>query len=208
LYVSRGVAVVATLARPVAVLSAGRVVEIGGADELFRSAGPPYTRRLVGAIPRLTGGRSLVGIPGRAASPGRRPPGCAFAPRCSLRIERCEAAMPPLQVVGPDHAVRCIRAADVLSGEQSRAGEPVTMPSLDGGEHPALRLTGVTASYGRTEILHSVSLSVAAHECVALVGESGSGKTTVARSIAGLHRDWTGSIALSGTELRRSARQR
>jgi peptide/nickel transport system ATP-binding protein len=82
------------------------------------------------------------------------------------------------------------------------------MPSVAGGEQPALRLTGVTASYGRTEILHSVSLSVAAHECVALVGESGSGKTTVARSIAGLHRDWTGSIALSGTELRRAARQR
>src|SRR5215470_1971003 len=50
----------------VAVMYAGRVVEIGGADELFRSAGHPYTRRLVGAIPRLTGGRSLVGIPGHA----------------------------------------------------------------------------------------------------------------------------------------------
>jgi peptide/nickel transport system ATP-binding protein len=208
LYVSHDLAVVATLARRVAVMYAGRIVEISTADQLFQSAGHPYTRRLIGAIPRLTGGRSLVGIPGRAASPGRRPPGCAFAPRCSLRIEQCETAMPPLRVVGPDHEVRCIRAAEVLSGGQSRAGEPVTMPSADGGEHPALRLTGVTASYGRTEILHSVSLSVAAHECVALVGESGSGKTTVARSIAGLHHDWTGSIALSGTELRRAARQR
>jgi len=208
LYVSHDLAVVATLARRVAVMYAGRVVEIGTADELFQSAGHPYTRRLIGAIPRLTGGRSLVGIPGRAASPGRRPPGCAFAPRCSLRVEQCETAMPPLVMVGPDHEVRCIRAAEVLSGQQSRAGDPVTMPSVAEGEQPALRLTDVVASYGRTEILHSVSLSVAAHECVALVGESGSGKTTVARSIAGLHRDWTGSIALSGTELRRAARQR
>src|SRR5262249_60666100 len=124
LYVSRGVAVVATLARPVAVLSAGRVVEIGGADELFRSAGPPYTRRLVGAIPRLTGGRSLVGIPGRATSPGRRPPGCSFAPRCTLKVAECETAMPPLQVVGPDHEVRCIRVTEVLAGAQARAGGP------------------------------------------------------------------------------------
>jgi len=208
LYVSHDLAVVATLARRVAVMYAGRIVELGTADQLFRSAGHPYTRRLIGAIPRLTGGRSLVGIPGRAASPGRRPPGCAFAPRCSLRVEQCETAMPPLRVVGPDHEVRCIRAAEMLSGEQRRAGEPVTMPSVAEGEQPALRLTGVSASYGRTEILHSVSLSVAAHECVALVGESGSGKTTVARSIAGLHRDWTGTIALSGTELRRAARQR
>jgi peptide/nickel transport system ATP-binding protein len=208
LYVSHDLAVVATLARRVAVMYAGRVVEIGTADQLFRSAGHPYTRRLIGAIPRLTGGRSLVGIPGRAASPGRRPPGCAFAPRCSLRIEQCETAMPPLQAVGPGHEVRCIRASQVLSGEQGRAGDPVTMPSVADGEQPALRLTDVVASYGRTEILHSVSLSVAAHECVALVGESGSGKTTAARSIAGLHRNWTGVIALSGAELRRAARQR
>ena len=208
LYVSHDLAVVAALARRVAVMYAGRVVEISTADQLFRSAGHPYTRRLIGAIPRLTGGRSLVGIPGRAASPGRRPPGCAFAPRCSLRIEQCETAMPPLAAVGPGHEVRCIRASLVLSGEQSRAGEPVSMPEVAGAGQPALRLTGVTASYGRTEVLHSVSLSVAAHECVALVGESGSGKTTVARSIAGLHRHWSGAIALSGTELRRAARQR
>jgi peptide/nickel transport system ATP-binding protein len=184
------------------------VVELGGADELFTSAGHPYTRRLVGAIPRLTGGRSLVGIPGHAVSPGRRPPGCSFAPRCTLRIDQCEAAVPPLLPVGPGHAVRCIRAEVVLSEAQSRVGDPIEMPAADEAEQPALRLTDVTASYGRNEILHSVSLSLAAHECLALVGESGSGKTTVARAIAGLHRDWTGTIALSGTELPPAARQR
>src|SRR5437868_6955892 len=124
LYVSHDLAVVATLARQVAVMYAGRVVEIGGADELFRSAGHPYTRRLVGAIPRLTGGRSLVGIPGHAVSPGRRPAGCSFAPRCTLRIDQCEAEMPPLLPVGPGHAVRCIRAELVLSEAQSRVGDP------------------------------------------------------------------------------------
>jgi peptide/nickel transport system ATP-binding protein len=208
LYVSHDLAVVATLARRVAVMYAGRVVEIGGAEELFRSAGHPYTRRLVGAIPRLTGGRSLVGIPGHAVSPGRRPPGCSFAPRCTLRIDRCEAEVPPLLPVGQGHSVRCIRAELVLSGEQSRVGDPIDMPTAAETELPALRLENVVASYGRSEVLHSVSLSLAAHECLALVGESGSGKTTVARAIAGLHHSWTGSIALSGAELPRSARQR
>jgi peptide/nickel transport system ATP-binding protein len=187
---------------------AGRVVEIGGAEELFRSAGHPYTRRLVGAIPRLTGGRSLVGIPGHAVSPGRRPPGCSFAPRCTLRIDQCEAAMPPLLPVGPGHAVRCIRAELVLSEAQSRVGDPIDMPAADEAELPALRLENVAASYGQVEVLHSVSLSLASHECLALVGESGSGKTTVARAIAGLHRNWTGTIALGGAELQRAARQR
>src|SRR6266699_3105979 len=140
LYVSHDLAVVATLARQVAVMYAGRVVEIGGADQLFSSAGHPYTRRLVGAIPRLTGGRSLVGIPGHAVSPGRRPPGCSFAPRCTLRIGECEAAVPPLLPVGPDHAVRCIRAEAVLSVAQSRVGDPIEMPSADEGGRPALRL--------------------------------------------------------------------
>jgi len=208
LYVSHDLAVVATLAERVAVMYAGRVVEIGGADELFRSAGHPYTRRLVGAIPRLTGGRSLVGIPGHAVSPGRRPPGCSFAPRCTLRIDQCEAAMPPLLPVGPGHAVRCIRAELVLSEAQGRVGDPIEMPAADEAEQPALRLTDVVASYGRNEVLHSVSLSLASHECLALVGESGSGKTTVARAVAGLHRNWTGTIALGGRELPPGARQR
>jgi peptide/nickel transport system ATP-binding protein len=208
LYVSHDLAVVATLAERVAVMYAGRVVEIGGAEELFRSAGHPYTRRLVGAIPRLTGGRSLVGIPGHAVSPGRRPPGCSFAPRCTLRIDQCEAAMPPLLPVGPGHAVRCIRAELVLSEAQSRVGDPIDMPAADEAEQPALRLENVAASYGRTEVLHSVSLSLASHECLALVGESGSGKTTIARAVAGLHRNWTGTIAAGGAELQHAARQR
>jgi peptide/nickel transport system ATP-binding protein len=208
LYVSHDLAVVATLAERVAVMYAGRVVELGGAEELFRSAGHPYTRRLVGAIPRLTGGRSLVGIPGHAVSPGRRPPGCSFAPRCTLRIDQCEAAVPPLLPVGPGHAVRCIRAELVLSEAQSRIGDPIEMPAADEAELPALRLENVAASYGRNEVLHSVSLSLASHECLALVGESGSGKTTVARAVAGLHRNWTGTIALGGAGLPHAARQR
>jgi len=208
LYVSHDLAVVATLARRVAVMYAGRVVELGTADELFASAGHPYTRRLIGAIPRLTGGRSLVGIPGLALSPGDQPRGCAFAPRCSLRIERCDEALPELRPISGDHSVRCIRAELVLTQEQSRVGDPIEMPSASEEDLPALRLENVIASYGRHEVLHSVSLSLAARECLALVGESGSGKTTVARTIAGLHRGWTGTISLGGSELQTSARRR
>jgi peptide/nickel transport system ATP-binding protein len=206
LYVSHDLAVVATLARRVAVMYAGGLVEVGTAEDLFSAAGHPYTRRLIGAIPRLTGGRSLVGIPGRAASPGSRPPGCTFAPRCSLRIARCEDEVPALRSVGTEHFVRCIRAEEVLGQEQRRVGDPIEMPAAE--DAAALRLENVVASYGRAEVVHSVSLSLAAHECLALVGESGSGKTTIARAIAGLHRNWSGTIALGDLELRTSARRR
>ena len=206
LYVSHDLAVVATLARRVAVMYAGRLVEVGTAEELFSAAGHPYTRRLIGAIPRLTGGRSLVGIPGRAASPGSRPPGCSFAPRCSLRIAQCEAELPALRPVGTEHLVRCIRAEEVLTQEQRRVGDTIEMPAL--AEAAALRLENVVASYGRQEVVHSISLNLAAHECLALVGESGSGKTTIARAIAGLHHSWTGTIALGDLTLHTSARRR
>jgi peptide/nickel transport system ATP-binding protein len=206
LYVSHDLAVVAALARRVAVMYAGRIVELGTAEALFTSAGHPYTRRLIGAIPRLTGGRSLLGIPGHAASPGNRPPGCSFAPRCSLRIEQCEQEIPALRPVSADHMVRCIRAEEVLTQEQRRIGDPIDMPAAE--DLAALRLDSVVASYGRVEVVHSVSLSLAAHECLALVGESGSGKTTIARAIAGLHRNWTGKITLGDVPLQASARRR
>jgi peptide/nickel transport system ATP-binding protein len=206
LYVSHDLAVVATLARRVAVMYAGRIVELGTAEALFSSSGHPYTRRLIGAIPRLTGGRSLLGIPGHAASPGNRPPGCSFAPRCSMRIEQCDQEIPALRPVSADHRVRCIRAEEVLTQEQRRIGDPIDMPAAE--DVAALRLDSVVASYGRLEVVHSVSLSLAAHECLALVGESGSGKTTIARAIAGLHRNWTGKITLGDLPLQASARRR
>jgi peptide/nickel transport system ATP-binding protein len=207
LYVSHDLAVVATLARRVAVMYAGRIVELGTAEGLFSAAGHPYTRRLIGAIPRLTGGRTLVGIPGHAASAGNRPPGCAFAPRCSLRIERCDEEIPALRPVSPDHRVRCIRAEEVLATEQLRAGDPIEQPAA-AEPAAALRLENVIAMYGRQEVVHSVSLQLAAHECLALVGESGSGKTTIARAIAGLHHNWTGKITLGDQPLHASARRR
>jgi len=207
LYVSHDLAVVAALARRVAVMYAGRVVELGLAEELFEASAHPYTRRLVGAIPRLTGGRSLLGIPGHAPSPSRRPPGCAFAPRCTLHIPECDADVPPLAPVGPEHSARCIRATEVLTQTQAKAGNPVDLTHDDAGS-AVLTIENLVARYGKIEVLHSISLRLEHHECLAVVGESGSGKTTTARSIAGLHRDWTGSIRLGDQELETSARSR
>ena len=206
LYVTHDLAVVAAVASRVAVMYAGRIVELGPADKLFESSGHPYTRRLVGAIPRLAGGRSLVGIPGHAPSPGKRPPGCAFAPRCRLRVEECEVAVPDPVEVGPGHTARCIKAHEVVGFEQASYGDPIDLPA--GAETPVLTLENVVAHYGETEVLHSINLTLEHHECLAVVGESGSGKTTTARSIAGLHRDWTGSIRLGDVELATSARAR
>jgi peptide/nickel transport system ATP-binding protein len=206
LYVSHDLAVVAALARRVAVMYSGRIVEMGLADDLFESAAHPYTRRLVGAIPRLAGGRSLVGIPGHAPQPGRRPPGCAFAPRCRLHIDECDKAVPDLVAVAPEHSARCIRADEVLKLAHEKVGDPVDI--VAGSDSAVLTLDNVVAHYGKIEVLHSINLTLEARECLAVVGESGSGKTTTARSIAGLHRDWTGQIRLGDKPLETAARAR
>ena len=207
LYVSHDLAVVAALAQRVAVMYAGRVVELGPADELFRAPAHPYTRRLVNAIPRLTGGRSLVGIPGHAPSPGQRPQGCAFAPRCEMRVSECESALPPLDLISVGHSARCIRAAEVVKQTETKLGDTVQTASPDAGT-PILTVKNLVARYGEFEVLHSIDLTLPRHGCLAVVGESGSGKTTTARSIAGLHRDWTGSIRIGDQELASSARAR
>ena len=207
LYVTHDLAVVAAVATRVAVMYAGRIVELGPAEQLFESSGHPYTRRLVGAIPRLAGGRSLVGIPGHAPSPAKRPAGCAFAPRCRLRVDECEVAVPEPVQLGPDHSARCIKALEVVTFEQAEYGDPVELPPSE-TEAPALTLENVVGFYGDLEVLHSINMTLEQGEVLAIVGESGSGKTTTARSIAGLHHDWTGSIKLGEAELAKSARAR
>ena len=207
LYVSHDLAVVGTLAARVAVMYAGRIVELGSAEELFRSAAHPYTRRLVAAIPHLSGRRALVGIPGRAPSPGNRPAGCFFAPRCAFVQPACETALPDLRMIGDAHSVRCVRAEEVRVQAPPVSARADDLAAADAGE-PVLALRGVHAGYGDLTVVHDVNLEVSPRECLALVGESGSGKTTLARSIAGLHQQRTGEILLRGTPLAASSRGR
>jgi ABC-type dipeptide/oligopeptide/nickel transport system ATPase subunit len=66
----------------------------------------------------------------------------------------------------------------------------------------ALSIADLSVSYGDTPVTHGISFDVAEGESFALVGESGSGKSTVLRAIAGLAREWTGSITAFGTPRR------
>jgi peptide/nickel transport system ATP-binding protein len=207
-YVTHDLAVVSSLADRIAVMYAGRLVEIGPSADLFAGASHPYTRRLLHAIPVLTGRRTLEGIPGFAPRPGRRPAGCAFAPRCAYAVEKCAAAMPPEVLVGEMHRVRCWRHEEV------RAQAPVLAQAdrsklESGGQDGLVTVKGVTAWYGSKEILHDIDITLRARECLALVGESGSGKTTLARCIAGLHPfKIQGEISFQGKPLPRLARTR
>ena len=207
LYVSHDLAVVASLASRVAVMYAGRVVEQGPREALYHAAAHPYARRLIEAIPEMSGRHALVGIPGAAPRPGHRSSGCFFAPRCTYAVERCTQEFPPVERVGDRHEVRCYRKDDVLA-EAKHGRKPAEQLGVLGPGDGLVSAQRVTASYGDREVLHDVSLAVKPQECLALVGESGSGKTTLARCISGLHREFTGDIELRGERLAPGARAR
>jgi peptide/nickel transport system ATP-binding protein len=204
-YVSHDLAVISELADTVAVMYAGRIVEAGPAAALLRGPLHPYTRGLLASVPTPDSARLLTGIPGQQPPPGQRGPGCAFAPRCELALDRCRAAEPE-QVTLAGRAVRCLRVTEAVAG-RPQSPSPGPAPAAPPG--PAvLSVRGLRASYGPAPVLRGVDLDVPSRACVAIVGESGSGKTTLARCIAGLHHNWTGDITLRGTGLPRSARQR
>ena len=107
-FITHDMGVMAEIADRMVVMYAGRIVERGAKRELFEAPQHPYTRALLDSIPPLSGERPkrLRAIPGSPPNLLNRPPGCAFAPRCPQRFDRC-AGEPPLG--GATHAAACFR---------------------------------------------------------------------------------------------------
>ncbi|GMG85076.1 ABC transporter ATP-binding protein [Paralimibaculum aggregatum] len=104
--VTHDLGVVAGMAREIAVMYAGRIVEAAPVDDLFAAPRHPYTRGLIGAVPRPDGGGRgpLVAIEGSPPGLTERLSGCAFAPRCPLAAARCTAERPALRALGSGRA--------------------------------------------------------------------------------------------------------
>ncbi|HVS64076.1 MAG TPA: ABC transporter ATP-binding protein [Thermoanaerobaculia bacterium] len=102
--ITHDLGVVARYADRVAVMYAGRIVETAPAAELYAHPRHPYTRGLLASVPRLDveRRRRLAPIVGQPPDLADLPPGCAFAPRCSVATDRCRAERPELEPVGPE----------------------------------------------------------------------------------------------------------
>src|SRR5581483_9685978 len=109
LLISHDLAVIANVADRVAVMYGGSIVEMGKADAIFRKAIHPYTVGLLHAVPTLHSKRDqpLETIEGTVPSPENFPPGCAFEPRCEIRVPQCQTKLPPLLEAEPGHWARC-----------------------------------------------------------------------------------------------------
>ncbi len=123
LIITHNLGVVARYADRVNVMYAGRIIERGTARELYAHPRHPYTVGLLRSVPRLDEPRRerLAPIEGQPPDLSRLGAGCAFAPRCGFRVERCLRETPPLRVVRTDGHVAACWEAERLAEDRGRA---------------------------------------------------------------------------------------
>ncbi len=131
--ISHDLSVIAELADKVAIMYAGKIVEYGYIDDVYRDPQHPYTQALLRAIPRLRGPKEkLAYIPGQPPDLRAPPPGCRFAPRCPRVMDICRKKEPPFFDFGNAHVAACwlhtgrrevespLQAEEELEEQQSR----------------------------------------------------------------------------------------
>ncbi len=149
IYVSHDLAVVSGLVTQVAVMYAGRIVELGPTTQLFSEPLHPYTRGLIAAIPSSVRAGLLTGIEGQQPRPADRGPGCSFAARCEYAAADCRSRRPwPVSIAGRE--VRCLRVDEVF-GNAAALHRPLPASPANGSagtRTQALSVRALSASYG------------------------------------------------------------
>jgi peptide/nickel transport system ATP-binding protein len=119
LFITHDLSLLVEFADRIAIMYAGEIVELAGAQEIHAGPEHPYTRGLMESFPPLTGPRTrLVGIPGSPPDLGNPPSGCRFHPRCPLcssdgpRYREQTTVRPKLREVAPQHLVACHLAGE------------------------------------------------------------------------------------------------
>ncbi|MGI4896516.1 MAG: oligopeptide/dipeptide ABC transporter ATP-binding protein, partial [Janthinobacterium lividum] len=218
LLITHDLGVASQIADRIAVMYAGRLVEIGPSAQVLTAPSHPYTAGLLRSRLSLTldTSRRLPTLAADTLTATERLVGCPYRARCPFAFERCAMDLPGLDASRParDHGAACwLPSATVRAGVSDAAmEEPRTGTSARGiGDHsgdrnvPAVVVEDLVCTYtsghGRrrrsVEAVRGMGFSVAAGEALAIVGESGSGKSTVLRAIAGLVPVRSGRISLA-----------
>jgi oligopeptide/dipeptide ABC transporter ATP-binding protein len=108
LLITHDFGVVAQVVQRVAVMYAGKLVEIGPVEDVLQRPKHPYTQGLLAAVPaRARKGERLSVISGSVPNPFAMPVGCRFQPRCPFAFEPCATEEPPLAAVERDRSAAC-----------------------------------------------------------------------------------------------------
>ena len=116
--ITHNLGVVARYADRVNIMYAGKIIELGSAQEIYRTPKHPYTLGLLNSVPRLDLPRKekLDPIQGQPPDLINLPPGCSFRERCRYAIGRCAEETPPLRQVGDEHFSACFVAETLAAG--------------------------------------------------------------------------------------------
>ncbi len=115
IFVTHNLGIVARMCDQLAVMYAGKIVEAGSVRDLFTTPKHPYTKALIGSMPKLGSKEKLLAIPGQPPDLATLPPGCAFHPRCPEALPLCAEEAPPEVQIGGPWTARCWRAEPLTS---------------------------------------------------------------------------------------------
>ena len=107
IFVTHNLGIVAKMCDKVAVMYAGKIVEMQPVRELFYSPRHPYTKALLDSMPKLGSKEPLYAIPGQPPDLSALPPGCSFHPRCTHALDRCQTAEPEDHYLDNGSTFRC-----------------------------------------------------------------------------------------------------
>ena len=227
LFITHNLGVVNRIADRVCVLYAGRIAETGDKVEVLSRPAHPYTKGLLGSLPRLKANATrsrLVPIPGRLPDLTVPVPGCIFEARCPFAEARC-AKPQVLSAAGPARSARCWQAEALLDRPWPHQAVPDSVRSTSAGTGAALVARDISKTFEgsriartvwqrtrlglpwphqmrrRVRALDRISLAVERGEVLGLVGESGSGKSTLGRALVRLLTIDTGRIDFGGEEV-------
>ncbi|EAQ67758.1 ABC transporter, ATP-binding protein [Marinomonas sp. MED121] len=207
-FVSHDLGVIANICTDIAVMYAGRIVEQGPAHLILSQPKHPYTQGLINSMPSKQVGQTYY-IKGKVPAVTNRPKGCAFASRCSQKIEACEKNVPEL-TLGKDGlaANACFNPIEFTPIKSYRVPQ-VQLDTLIPAK-PLLALNSASCDYqirvkakylskkAIFRAVNSVSLEIGEGESLALIGESGSGKSSISKLILGIESATTGSVTFKG----------
>ena len=125
LFITHDLGTVDYIADRVIVMYLGKVVECGPVKGVFSAPAHPYTRALLDSVPTLdpTQRDRLKIISGEVPSPINRPPGCAFAPRCTYAQDRCRHEAPVMTLVDGNREVACFHPLVTKTSDSSEVDE-------------------------------------------------------------------------------------
>ncbi len=119
LFITHDISLAVNFAQKIAVMYAGKIVEVSTAKEIFSNPLHPYTEKLISCLPeRYRAGDRIKTIEGQVPDFGALPEGCAFHPRCPYRKEIC-LRKEPGEITKGVSTVRCFRYGDIVEDKES-----------------------------------------------------------------------------------------